>query len=324
MNIAPITVKTMIPPSNNKSCIESHHMRLSDAITASANSVEHFLDRELSESNLSSPYPAPSRLINAVRHGALNGGKRLRPLLVKLSAELIGDTKGDLVRAGAAVEYVHCYSLVHDDLPDMDDDDLRRGQPTVHVAFDPATAILAGDSLLTHAFGVLADARTHPDANIRTQLITELVQGAGVGGMAGGQMRDIEGERQGYDPETISLIHAMKTGAIIRASVRMGAIMAGASSTELLTLTTFAESAGRIYQLSDDILDATKSSAQLGKTAGKDAAQGKSTLIASHGLDHAHEVLNEELQGALALLEPFGERARLMNELVTHFAKREA
>jgi farnesyl diphosphate synthase len=299
-------------------------MRLDDAITACANAVEKFLDHELSEAALSAPYLAPERLVNAIRHGALNGGKRLRPMLVKLSAELIGDTDGDLIRAGAAVEFVHCYSLVHDDLPDMDDDDLRRGQPTVHVAFDAATAILAGDSLLTHAFGILADERTHPDANIRTQLITELVQGAGVGGMAGGQMRDIEGERQGYDPDTISLIHAMKTGALIRACVRMGAIMANASAEQLQTLTQFAAAAGRIYQLSDDILDATKTSKELGKTAGKDATQGKSTLIASHGLDHARQVLDEELQSALELLESFGNRAYLMRDLVTHFAKREA
>jgi farnesyl diphosphate synthase len=248
----------------------------------------------------------------------------VRPFLVQLSAELIGETEGDLVRVGAEVEFIHCYSLIHDDLPDMDDDDLRRGKPTVHVAFDPATAILAGDSLLTHAFELIADERAHPDPLIRTKLITELVHGAGVGGMAGGQMRDIEGERQGYDPETISLIHAMKTGALIRASVRMGAIMAGASGAQLSALTEFAERAGRIYQLSDDILDATKSSEELGKTAGKDAAQGKSTLIASHGLDHAKSVLNTELQRALAELETFGEKANLMRELVTHFARREA
>lgn len=299
-------------------------MSLKHAIDSSTSAIEAFLDDELSANALSTPYQAPDRLVNAVRHGALNGGKRLRPALVRLTADLVGPSNGDLVRAGAAVEYVHCYSLVHDDLPDMDDDELRRGQPTVHVAFDPATAILAGDSLLTHAFGLLADERTHPDANIRTQLITELVQGAGVGGMAGGQMRDIEGERQGYDPKTVSLIHAMKTGAIIRASVRMGAIMAEASKEQLETLTRFAEAAGRIYQLSDDILDATKSSEELGKTAGKDAAQGKSTLIASHGLDHAREVLNEELQGALYELDGFGEKANLMRQLVTHFARREA
>lgn len=299
-------------------------MPLKDAIDSSTSAIEAFLDRELSANTLSMPYQAPSRLVEAVRHGALNGGKRLRPALVRFAADLIGPTKGDFVRAGAAVEYVHCYSLVHDDLPDMDDDALRRGKPTVHVAFDPATAILAGDSLLTHAFGLLADPSTHPDATVRAQLISELVQGAGVGGMAGGQMRDIEGERQGYDPETISLIHAMKTGALIRASVRMGAIMADASNEQLEMLTRFAEAAGRIYQLSDDILDATKSSEELGKTAGKDAAQGKSTLIASHGLDHAKSVLGKELQGALDELETFGEKAKLMRELVTHFARREA
>lgn len=286
--------------------------------------IEALLDAELSAQNLSTPFAAPDRLVNAVRHGALNGGKRLRPFLVQLTAELVGKSEGDLLRVGAAVEYVHCYSLVHDDLPDMDDDDLRRGQPTVHVAYDPATAILAGDSLLTHAFGLLADPRAHPDANIRSQLITELVNGAGVGGMAGGQMRDLEGERQGYDPETISLIHAMKTGALIRASVRMGAIMANATDVQLTKLTDFAEAAGRIYQLSDDILDATKSSQELGKTAGKDAAQGKSTLIASHGLDYAKQVLGEELQTALGLLDGFDDRAGLMRDLVTYFAQREA
>ncbi|MGJ8528872.1 polyprenyl synthetase family protein [Maritalea sp.] len=299
-------------------------MSLDDAVKSCAHAIEHFLDSELSTTGLSTPYAAPDRLVGAVRHGALNGGKRLRPLLVKLSADLIGKTNGDLIRAGAALEYVHCYSLVHDDLPDMDDDELRRGQPTVHVAYDPATAILAGDSLLTHAFGLLADPLTHPDSNIRTQLITELVHGAGVGGMAGGQMRDIEGERQGYDPETISLIHAMKTGALIRASVRMGAIMAQATSDQLAALTKFAEAAGRIYQMSDDILDATKTSQELGKTAGKDAAQGKSTLIATHGLDHAQTVLDNELQNALTLLANFDDRANLMRELVTYFARREA
>ena len=299
-------------------------MTLFDHLKTHTKRVEAFLDAELSTQNLSVPLAAPDRLVHAVRHGALNGGKRLRPFLVQLTADLVGETEGDLLRVGAAVEYVHCYSLVHDDLPDMDDDDLRRGQPTVHVAYDPATAILAGDSLLTHAFGLLADERAHPDANVRTQLIAELVNGAGVGGMAGGQMRDLEGERQGYDPDTISLIHAMKTGALIRASVRMGAIMANANDDQLAKLTKFAEAAGRIYQLSDDILDATKSSEELGKTAGKDAAQGKSTLIASHGLGHAKQVLGTELQTALGLLDEFDARADLMRDLVTHFAQREA
>jgi len=299
-------------------------MSLEEAIKSCAKSVESFLDEELSQSGLSMPYQAPQRLVGAMRHGALNGGKRLRPLLVKLSADLVGTTSGDLMRAGAAVEYVHCYSLVHDDLPDMDDDDLRRGKPTVHVEYDPATAILAGDSLLTHAFGLLVDPKTHADPQIRTLLVTELVQGSGVGGMAGGQMLDIEGERQGYDPETISRIHAMKTGALIRASVRIGAIMARVSKTELTALTAFAEAAGRIYQLADDILDATKTSADLGKTAGKDAAQGKSTLIASHGLEHANAVLDDELKAAIGELDMFSGNSQLMIELVTHFARRNA
>jgi farnesyl diphosphate synthase len=295
---------------------------LNVAMAETAQKIERFLENHLTAQQLSAPLPAPNRLVDAIRHGALNGGKRLRPVLVYLTAQLFEQPQGDLIQAGAAIECVHCYSLVHDDLPDMDDDELRRGKPTVHIAFDPATAILAGDALLTHAFALLADENCHPDPKLRNQLVIELVEGAGVGGMAGGQMRDIEGERQGYDPKTISLIHAMKTGALIRASVRIGALMGGASPDELIALTQFGEAAGRIYQLADDILDATQSSEQLGKTAGKDEAQGKSTLIASHGLDHARSTLRSELQSALALLDPFGHRAIPLAQLVTHFAER--
>ncbi|WP_051214047.1 polyprenyl synthetase family protein [Maritalea myrionectae] len=297
---------------------------LNAAMATIAQKTEQFLEAHLTAQQLSAPLPAPERLINAVRHGALNGGKRLRPVLVHLTANLFPQPAGDLIQAGAAIECVHCYSLVHDDLPDMDDDDLRRGKPTVHKAFDPATAILAGDALLTHAFALLADGNCHPDPALRNQLVIELVEGAGVGGMAGGQMRDIEGERKGYDPETISLIHAMKTGALIRASVRIGALMGGANKDELAVLTQFGEAAGRIYQLADDILDATQSSEQLGKTAGKDEAQGKSTLIASHGLAHARSALQEELNDALPLLTPFGDRAAPLAQLVTHFAERQS
>lgn len=297
---------------------------LTAVMSDTAQKTERFLENYLTASQLGIPLPAPDRLIDAVRHGALNGGKRLRPVLVNLSAQLFAHPQGNLIQAGAAIECVHCYSLVHDDLPDMDDDDLRRGKPTVHKAFDPATAILAGDSLLTHAFALLADDKCHPDPALRNRLVIELVHGAGIGGMAGGQMRDIEGERQGYDPKTIALIHAMKTGALIRASVRIGALMGGASESELDQLTQFGEAAGRIYQLADDILDATQSSEQLGKTAGKDAAQGKSTLIASHGLEHAQSTLQDELDAALALLVPFGDRATPLGQLVTHFAERQS
>lgn len=295
---------------------------LNAAMAETAQKIEQFLEQFLTAQQLSAPLPAPERLVAALRHGALNGGKRLRPVLVHFTANLFEYPQGDLIQAGAAIECVHCYSLVHDDLPDMDNDDLRRGKPTVHKAFDPATAILAGDALLTHAFALLADENCHPDPALRNQLVIELVHGAGVGGMAGGQMRDIEGERKGYDPETISLIHAMKTGALIRASVRIGALMGGANLSELANLTSFGEAAGRIYQLADDILDATQSSEQLGKTAGKDEAQGKSTLIASHGIDHANAVMRKELQSALSLLDAFGERATPLAQLVTHFAER--
>ncbi|HTM78844.1 MAG TPA: polyprenyl synthetase family protein [Devosia sp.] len=190
--------------------------------------VETALDTALTAQRLSGPGPAAERLIAAMRHGSLNGGKRLRPLLVRQTGAIFGVPAKQALIAGLAVEAVHCYSLIHDDLPAMDDDDLRRGRPTVHKAFDEATAILAGDALLTHAFGLLASPDCHPDPAVRIALVTELVQGSGAGGMAGGQMRDIEGERGGFSGDDIAIMQAMKTGALIRASVRIGAILGGA------------------------------------------------------------------------------------------------
>jgi len=218
---------------------------------------------------------------------------------------------------------VHCYSLIHDDLPAMDDDDLRRGRPTVHKKYDDATAILAGDSLLTHAFGLLADAECHPDPAIRIGLVAELAAGSGAGGMVGGQMRDIEGEKAGLSPDEISTMQAMKTGALIRASVRIGAMLGGADARALSVLTLYAELAGRAFQLADDILDVTATPEAMGKATGKDAALGKQTLVATLGLDGARARLNQTVNEALSALRTFGPRADGLRATVRYFASRE-
>ena len=288
-----------------------------------ARAVETALTQRLVAPALGGPGPAPERLVAAMRHGSLNGGKRLRPLLVRQAAAIFSVPANAALVAGLAVEYVHCYSLVHDDLPAMDDDDLRRGQPTVHKAFDEATAILAGDSLLTHAFGLLADPACHPDAAVRIALVAELVAGSGAGGMAGGQMRDIEGETTPLDQAGISTMQAMKTGALIRASVRMGALLGGADARALSALTAYAEAAGRAFQLADDILDVTATPQAMGKATGKDAAAGKQTLVSQIGVDAARLRLNEIVGEALSALRTFGPRADGLRATARFFASRE-
>jgi farnesyl diphosphate synthase len=294
-----------------------------EAMAASAADIERTLDDYLSPQRLSGPGPAPDRLLAAMRHAALGGGKRLRPLLLRQTAGIFGISPVVALRAGMAVEMIHCYSLVHDDLPAMDDDVLRRGRPTVHVAFDEATAILAGDALLTHAFGLLASPYCHPDGGVRARLIAELVAGAGAGGMAGGQMRDIEGEAGGFSPAEIDTMQAMKTGALIRAAVRMGAVLGEAPETALADLTHFGELAGRAFQLADDLLDATASSATLGKAAGKDAAAGKQTLVGRLGIEASQRRLGDLVHDALTALTGFGPEADGLRATARYFATRE-
>ncbi|MEO8883276.1 MAG: polyprenyl synthetase family protein [Devosia sp.] len=286
--------------------------------------IEAALDRLLTASALSGPGEAPERLLAAMRHGALGGGKRLRPFLVRQAAGVFGVSAEKSLIAGLAVEMVHCYSLIHDDLPAMDDDDLRRGQPTVHRAFDEATAILAGDTLLTHAFGLLASPDCHPDPAVRVKLVAELVAGAGAGGMAGGQMRDIEGEGSGFTGRQIETMQAMKTGALIRAAVRIGAILGGASDTALADLTQFAALAGRAFQLADDLLDATSTASALGKATGKDAAAGKQTLVARLGVEAAQRRLGDLIHDALTALTAFGPEADGLRATARYFATRES
>ena len=215
-----------------------------------------------------------------MRHGVLNGGKRLRPFLVLESAALFGADESAALRVAAALECVHCYSLIHDDLPAMDDDDLRRGQPTVHKAFDEATAILAGDSLLTLAFDIIADEATA--LGRRTGALrwcSALARAAGIGGMAGGQALDLEAERSRPDETGIITLQAMKTGALIRFACEAGAIVAGAPAADRERLAEFGSAIGLAFQLADDLLDLTADAATMGKATGKDEAAGKATLV---------------------------------------------
>jgi farnesyl diphosphate synthase len=287
-----------------------------------ASAIERALETYLTPVGLGGPGLAPSRLVAAMRHGSLNGGKRLRPLLVRQAAAVFGVGADASLMAGLAVEALHCYSLIHDDLPAMDDDDLRRGQPTVHKAFDDATAILAGDGLLTHAFGLLADTRCHPSADVRVRLVAELAAGGGAGGMVGGQMRDIEGEKGGFSGDEIAQMQAMKTGALIRAAVRMGALLGQADGKALDALTAYGEAAGRAFQLADDILDVTASAETMGKATGKDAAAGKQTLVARIGVDAARRHLDETIGEAVTALENFGAEADGLRATARYFGAR--
>lgn len=254
----------------------------------------------------------PAPLLAAMRHGVLNGGKRLRPFLVLESAALFGGSAEVALRVGAALECIHCYSLVHDDLPAMDDDALRRGQPTVHIAYGEANAILAGDSLLTLAFDSLAAPETVTEDSVKVALILALSRAAGLGGMAGGQALDLMAESEQPDEEGIMRLQAMKTGALIRFACEAGAILSKASAEDRARLRRFGEIIGRAFQLADDVLDLTADAATLGKATGKDADRGKATLVARHGLDWAEAELARLVAEASALLAPYGERADVL------------
>lgn len=279
--------------------------------------VEKALDRHLSSGALTGVGTAPERLIAAMRHGALNGGKRLRPLLVVQSAAVFGVGRDKVLPAALAIEMVHCYSLIHDDLPAMDDDDLRRGKPTVHKAFDEATAILAGDALLTEAFAMLAL------ADLPGSLVAELAAGAGAGGMVGGQIRDLEGEDAEFAEDEIAEMQAMKTGALIRAAVRMGALIGGADEAQLKALTEYGALAGQAFQLADDILDVTATATQLGKATQKDAERHKPTLVGRVGLEASQRRLGDTIHHAITALAMFGPEASGLRATARYFAERE-
>ncbi len=297
---------------------------LQNRLIATAADIETMLENLLSSQSLPGEYPRPDRLLAAMRHACLAGGKRLRPFLLIETARLFDLQGHGIMRAACALELVHCYSLVHDDLPAMDDDDLRRGRPTVHKAFDEATAILAGDSLLTLAFDIMGDEPTHADPLIRAKLVTGLARHAGLGGMAGGQMLDLQAEQSPHplDQDQILRLQAMKTGALLLFAVEAGGLISKASAYEMQCLAAYGRALGAAFQIADDILDMEGSAQQLGKRAGKDAERNKATLVAILGIDQAKARLNDLVEEAVNALTPFGARASILQDTARFTAAR--
>jgi farnesyl diphosphate synthase len=266
------------------------------------------------EQSLPASAASPQRLHAAMRHAVLDGGKRMRPLLVYATGTAFGADEAALDAPAAAVELIHAYSLVHDDLPSMDDDALRRGKPTVHVAFDEPTAILAGDALQSLAFELLADAQA--TAAIRVAMLRELAVAAGVRGMCGGQALDLAATGTVHlDVDALQRLHSLKTGALLRAAIRLGAICAEVDATTLTRLDRFANALGLAFQIRDDLLDIEGDSATLGKTAGKDVAQAKATFPALLGIDASRRRLDALAVEMHDALQPFGARTAALEAL---------
>ena len=266
----------------------------------------------------------PALIHRAMRYSLFAGGKRIRPLLAIAAAEAIADSPTGIENAACSLELIHTYSLIHDDLPALDNDDLRRGRPTCHKVFGDAMAILAGDALLTLAFEVLGRLE-HIDANRRVRLVEELARASGtVGGMIGGQVNDIQGEGKHPTAQLLDSIHRAKTGALLRASVRIGALYAGADPHQLDALTRFGEHAGLAFQIVDDVLDVEQPSEKLGKTAGKDAQQQKITFPAVYGLEKSRAMAEEERQAAHHALHSLDGRAGRLKELADLIVSRSA
>ena len=264
----------------------------------------------------------PGRLLDAMRHAVFAGGKRFRPFLVVETARLLGVTGDGPVLAGCAVEALHTYSLIHDDLPAMDDDDLRRGEPTVHRAFDEATAILAGDALQSLAFDVLSRPSVHSDPRVRVEIVAILARAGGIGGMAGGQMIDLAAETANLDEGEIRQMQAMKTGALITACCQIGAVLGGASDPHRQSLTEYGWNLGLAFQIADDLLDIEGSAEELGKATGKDQARGKATLTSHLGRERARTILSETIRQCELALAPLGEAARFLVQAARFTADR--
>jgi geranylgeranyl diphosphate synthase type II len=263
----------------------------------------------------------PSSIHEAMRYSVFAGGKRIRPILCLETARIFSDDVTPALHPACAIEFIHTYSLIHDDLPALDNDDLRRGKPTCHKKFGEATAILAGDALLTLAFETISVAPVEPTRGIA--MVTEVATAAGtVKGMVGGQVADLEAEGKRIAPAMLEFIHRSKTAALIRASVTAGALCAGAGVEDVARLRSFGESIGWAFQVTDDILDVEESSAALGKTAGKDVAQQKATYPAVYGLERAHEIAKDLATRAIAELTPYGERAARLRDIAEYLVLR--
>jgi farnesyl diphosphate synthase len=263
------------------------------------------------------------RLYEAMRHAAIGGGKRLRPLLVRAASDLFHVDRMPALRAGVAIECIHVYSLVHDDMPCMDDDDLRRGKPTVHKAFDEATAVLAGDSLHALAFEVLADSETHPDPFIRVELLSELAKSAGPAGMAGGQMMDLEAETSEFDLAAVTRLQQLKTGALIGFCLEAGAILGRVPPEGRKPLRAYARDLGLAFQIADDLLDVEGAEENTGKAVGKDAAAGKETFVSLLGVERARQQAGILVDQAIGHLASFGAEADLLRAIARYVVERD-
>ena len=298
------------------------HIPFEVALESRAHAIEAALRILLDEHILPGEISRPTRLLAAMRHGVLNGGKRLRPFLVMETAAIFDADGHAALRVAVALECVHCYSLIHDDLPSMDNDDVRRGHPTVHIAFDEATAILAGDSLLTYAFDIIADPATDLPAASKAELVLGLARAAGLGGMAGGQVLDLEAEMVNPGEAGIIKLQAMKTGALMRFACEAGAIIGNGSRSDRETLAEFGSAIGLAFQLADDLLDLTSDAETMGKATGKDAAAGKATLAGLHGGEWVRQQLAGLVKQARLLLDPYGRRADILKAAAIFIAER--
>jgi farnesyl diphosphate synthase len=298
-------------------------------LDAVAHEVSALLDRLLAAAAEDDEISRPARLLDAMRYGSLGGGKRLRPFLVVESAALFGVPARNALMVGAALECIHGYSLVHDDLPAMDNDDLRRGRPTAHKAFDEATAILAGDGLLTFAFDILSRAETHPDPAVRIRLVNMLARASGIGGMAGGQMLDLAAEgrfdHNDKNPMTerdVATLQSMKTGALLRFACRAGPVLGGADDHKAAALDRYGVAVGQAFQIADDLLDVEGDTALVGKATGKDAAAGKATMVQVLGITGAKARLQALVGEAETALAPFGTAAATLVNTARFIAER--
>ena len=281
--------------------------------------VDAMLDRVLPK-----PHGLHARVQEAMRYATFAGGKRLRPFLVLNSARLFGVEVARAARAAAAIEVLHTYSLVHDDLPCMDDDDLRRGRPTTHIAFDEMTAVLAGDALLTVAFEILAHPETHPSGDVRSALVLRLAQASGSDGMIGGQMIDMQAAQNAFGADEIILLQRLKTGQLFEFSCEAGAILGQAGQEDRDRLRAYARDMGLVFQITDDLLDVTSTAEKTGKAVGKDKDQGKATLVSIMGIDGARAEAEKLASRAAATLAPYGNAAPELCELPLFLLDRES
>jgi farnesyl diphosphate synthase len=294
-------------------------------LDATAADTETLLTRLLSDTPLSGEIERPRRLMESMRYSSLNGGKRLRPFLVVESAAVFGVPRDAALMAGAALECIHCYSLIHDDLPSMDNSDLRRGRPTAHKKYDDATAILAGDGLLTIAFDIITRDEVHKDPTVRLLLTRALARAAGVGGMVGGQIMDLAGEGRFGDrePPDVAKLQQMKTGALLKYGCIAGALLGQAPKDHYDALNTYGHALGEAFQIADDLLDVEGDAAALGKPAGQDAAAGKTTFVTLLGIDGAKARVRDLLTQADAALAPFGAKGDVLRAASRFVAERQ-